>query len=211
MIDRLTAAHPNCEIILMVMNPAVAHTGRNRPGLAAYNQMYRDVARERNFQLIDHFPVWENILNTDPALFIHYVPDAIHPVREGALKVITPTLITALGLQPGRPELSQDAPCWKYLFRGSMDVDKNWEVTREEFNQFWTKHFELQDTDQNLELLPAEYGPAGLFKLFDANQDGQIVPEEYQRIYAPHFDSRDLNKDDVLSRSEYLLENGRKK
>ena len=38
------------------------------------------------------------------------------------------------------------------------------------------------------------------------SQDGQILPEEYQRIFVPHVDSRDLNKDDVLSRDEFWVE-----
>ena len=108
MIGRILELNPDCEIILMVMNPPVASTSTSRPSLAAYNQMYRDVAKERNFQLIDHYPVWEKLLNEDPARFMHYVPDSIHPVRIGALNVITPTMIKALGMKEGASRIEQE-------------------------------------------------------------------------------------------------------
>jgi lysophospholipase L1-like esterase len=65
MIDHLLQARPNCEIILMVMNPPVGQTAEQRPNLAAYNQMYREVAKTRELQRIDHYPAWEELLNED--------------------------------------------------------------------------------------------------------------------------------------------------
>jgi len=201
MIDRLLKAQPDCEIILMVMNPPVAHTKRDRPNLAAYNQMYRDVAKERKLQLIDHYPAWEKILNEDPGRFLHYVPDAIHPVREGARDVITPAIAKAVGMKAGNPDLSKATPCWDYLFR-MTDKDKSRDVSRVEFTQFWADHFRKQDTDQDSKLSAAEYEPTVIFNHVDANQDGQITLAEYQKIYVSHFDSRDKNKDDVLTKGE---------
>lgn len=203
MIDRLLEAQPNCEIILMVMNPPVAFPARQRPNLVAYNQMYRDVARERELQLIDHFPVWEKLLAEDPGRFLQYVPDAIHPVREGALNVILPTMIEALGLAPGKPEQAQSSPCWDYLFRMmDKEVKQDRQVTREEYQQFWEKHFTRLDADENGLIEPEEYQPGGLFQHIDANADKTITPEEYQVEYEIHFKCRDTNSDGILNNGE---------
>jgi glycerophosphoryl diester phosphodiesterase len=201
MIERILKTNPNCEIILMVMNPPVANTRKERPNLAAYNQMYRDVAKERKFQLIDHYPVWEKVLNEDPGRFMQYVPDTIHPVREGALNVITPTIVQALGMQAGKPEANQDTPCWDYLFH-VMDQNKNREVTRKEFSGYWARQFAREDANQDGGLNSDEYHPPVIFKYVDANQDGQITPAEHQRLFASHFDHRDNDKDAVLTVTE---------
>lgn len=203
MIDQLSIARPGCEIILMVMNPPVGDPMAQRPNLAAYNQMYRDVASKRGFQLIDHYPIWEKLLNEDPGRFMEYVPDGIHPVREGALGVILPTMIKELGLKPGNPELNERAPCWNYLFR-MMDkkVLRNQQVSREEYDLFWENHFEKQDVDGDGRLKPDEYKPTGIFKHIDANADGTIGLEEYQEIYAVHFERRDTNSDEKLVEGE---------
>ncbi len=66
-----------------------------------YYQMYREVAKERKLQLIDHYPQWEKILKQDPALFKKYVPDGIHPGPEGCEAVITPAIVEALGMNVG--------------------------------------------------------------------------------------------------------------
>ena len=68
MIDRILKPNANCEIILMVMNPPVGVHLERRPKIKDYNQMYRDVANERKFLLIDHYPNWEKILKDDPEL-----------------------------------------------------------------------------------------------------------------------------------------------
>ncbi len=53
-IEQLQAQNPECEIILQVMNVPIGHTATQRPNLAAYNQMYRDVARENGLQQLRH-------------------------------------------------------------------------------------------------------------------------------------------------------------
>ena len=98
MIDRILKAEADCEIILMVMNPLVGVHLERRPKIKEYNQMYREVANERNFLLVDHYPNWEKILKQDPKLFNRYVPDGAHPGTEGCKIVITPQLIESLGL-----------------------------------------------------------------------------------------------------------------
>ena len=98
MIGRILASNADCEIILMVMNPPVGVHLERRPKVADYYQMYREVARERRLQLIDHYPQWEAVLKQDPALFKKYVPDGIHPGTEGCKVIITPTILKALGI-----------------------------------------------------------------------------------------------------------------
>jgi lysophospholipase L1-like esterase len=203
MIDRLLKSNPNCEIILMTMNPAVAHHGTRRPDVAAYYQMYRDVAKERGFQLIDHYPHWDKLLNEDPGRFLSYVPDGIHPVREGTLQVILPTMMQSLGLKQGKPELNERTPCWNSLLKG-MDKgsERDKQVSRQEYQMYWKDHYSRHDTNKDGLLQPGEYIPAVMFQYLDADNDGVITLEEYQVVYAPIFERYDLNSDGVLARAE---------
>jgi lysophospholipase L1-like esterase len=203
MIDRLLAAQPDCEIILMTMDPAVSHHADRRPDLTTYYQMYRDVAKERGFLLIDHCPNWEKLLNEDPGLFIQYVPDGIHPVRDGALHVIMPAMMSALGLKKGKPELNEQTPCWNYLF-GMMDKleERDRKVTRLEYNLYWQQQFAKSDVDKDGALITDEYKPAVLFKHIDVDNNGMNTLAEYQTIYAPYFERFDTNADGVLDNTE---------
>ena len=185
------------------MNPAVGSCLRQRPNLDAYNQMYRDAAKAHGLRLIDHYPAWNKILNEDPARFLRYVPDAIHPVRQGALAVSTPVVLKGVGAPLAAPELNYDTPCWTYLFRSRMDANKNREVTLEEYQQFWRKHFDAQDVDKNNELALAEYGPAVLFAYIDANGDQRIDLSEYLAVYSEIFDEFDRNSDGLLCSEEH--------
>jgi lysophospholipase L1-like esterase len=105
-IDTILAANPQTEVILQTMNsckdypeknPPWLHAS-NRPKLADYYQIQRDIARKRNLRLIDHYPAWLAVMNNDPARFDKLVPDRIHPNAEGAREIIMPTLIKELGL-----------------------------------------------------------------------------------------------------------------
>jgi len=105
MLDRIQAALPACEIILMVMNPLVGEQKERRANLEAYNQMYRDVARKRQLQLIDLYPAWQKLLEEDPEKFNAYVPDGMHPNEEGCRAITTPTIVKALGLKEKERQL----------------------------------------------------------------------------------------------------------
>jgi len=99
MIDRILKSNSKCEIVLMVMNPPVGNHLKIRPNIKDYYEMYRDVAKDRKLLLIDHYPIWEKILNEDADLFKKYVPDGIHPGSEGSKAVTTPNIAKALGIK----------------------------------------------------------------------------------------------------------------
>lgn len=101
MIDRVLAQNPACDVILQVMNPVIdrpaGHDG-HRPELAAYQDNYRQVARERGFLCIDHMPAWMELLERDEAQFRAWVPDGLHPQSEGYARLVTPEILRRLGL-----------------------------------------------------------------------------------------------------------------
>jgi lysophospholipase L1-like esterase len=97
MIDRLLVANESCEIILMVMNPPTGVHLETRPQIEIYNQMYRDVAKQRHLMLIDHWANWQNILKAGD--YAVYVPDGIHPNAKGCGEIITPEIMRALGME----------------------------------------------------------------------------------------------------------------
>ncbi|MFT6793393.1 MAG: acyl-CoA thioesterase-1 [Rubritalea sp.] len=99
MIERILKSNSKCEIVLMVMNPPIGSHLKIRPKIKDYYEMYRDVAKDRKLLLIDHYPIWEKILNDDAALFKKYVPDGIHPGPEGCKAVINPNIAKVLGIK----------------------------------------------------------------------------------------------------------------
>jgi lysophospholipase L1-like esterase len=99
MIDRVAADYPDCEIILMVMNPPTGIHLERRPEIEQYNQVYRDIARECGLLLIDHYPNWMKLLRENKATFDEYVPDGIHPSPVGCSEIILPDILEALGLR----------------------------------------------------------------------------------------------------------------
>ncbi|MDF3131184.1 GDSL-type esterase/lipase family protein [Kiritimatiellaeota bacterium B1221] len=101
MIEQILKAHPDCEIILMTMTPGNAYSEghrSHRKNIEAYYQMYRNLAKERGFLLIDHYPNWLKLQAEDPAHFKSLVPDTIHPTAAGCSEVVTPVVLKALGM-----------------------------------------------------------------------------------------------------------------
>ena len=100
MIDRIVAANPQAEIILQTMNPVTDVGGHNygtlRPDLAAYYQIYRDVAAERGFLLVDHYANWVALQASNPSLYATYLPEGLHPTAPASLAVTLPALEKAL-------------------------------------------------------------------------------------------------------------------
>jgi lysophospholipase L1-like esterase len=187
LIDRILQANPECEIILQVMNPPVGHTKTERPNLAAHDQVYRDVAKERSLRLIDHNPAWLALMKNDPVRFMLLNPDLIHPLRTGALEISTPVVLAGLGLAPGTPSASTEDPCWKYL-RHLMNTDKEPSVTRAEFDAFWTMHFQKSDTNGDGNLSAEEFHSKELARGLDKNHDGKFELAEYVATFEPLFE-----------------------
>ncbi len=187
LIDRILQANPECEIILQVMNPPVGHTKTDRPNLAAHNQVYRDVAKERGLRLIDHHPAWMALMEKDPVRFMLLTPDLIHPARNGSLEISTPVVFAGLGLAPGNPSASTEDPCWKYL-RHLMNADKDPLATRAEFDAFWTMHFKKSDTNGDGILSAGEFHSEELARGLDKNHDGKLELPEYVATFVPLFE-----------------------
>jgi lysophospholipase L1-like esterase len=98
MIERLAAALPACEVIVMVMNPPVGEHRAVRPRIEEFNEVYRQVARALGLRLIDHYPAWQRLLAEDPPAFQACVPDGVHPAEIGCERIITPAILAGLGL-----------------------------------------------------------------------------------------------------------------
>ncbi len=101
MLDRIRARHPDCKVILQVMNPVLdrplGHTG-HRPHLDHYQQGYRQIGRERGLLVIDHMPAWSSLLERDLNAFRTWVPDGLHPQAEGYAQLVTPEILRRLGV-----------------------------------------------------------------------------------------------------------------
>jgi lysophospholipase L1-like esterase len=101
LIDHTLKHFQECEIILMTMTPG----NKYEPGHKSYRKniedhyaMVRAVALERGLLLIDHYPNWRALQQSDPALFKQYVPDTIHPKAEGNAAIVSPVILKALGI-----------------------------------------------------------------------------------------------------------------
>ena len=101
-LDRIATALPDCEVILQVMNPAVGHPpghSSERHDQDAYQQIYRDAARDRGLLLIDHSIAWNALLTAEgEAGFKRYAPDGVHPNADGYARFVLPTILRAIGL-----------------------------------------------------------------------------------------------------------------
>ncbi len=96
MIDRLLLFNDSCDVFLQVMNMPIGKSASYRPNLEEYYTMYRQVAKEKNIRLIDHYPNWLKVLNKGGDCFLKYVPDGIHPNALGAKNIIVPEIIKSL-------------------------------------------------------------------------------------------------------------------
>lgn len=101
MIDRILLANSDCEIILMTMTVGDKYPEghkSHRANIEAHYDMVRSVGSERGLLLIDHYPNWKALKSADPERFKNYVPDTIHPTATGCSEVVTPVILSALGL-----------------------------------------------------------------------------------------------------------------
>ena len=102
MLDMTLEKFPECEIILMSMNPDVKHLlferPSGRPNLSRYYAMYADVAKKRDLQFIDLFKAWNAFLKDDLDTMKKHIPDGVHPNGLGTKMVITPTVLNSVGV-----------------------------------------------------------------------------------------------------------------
>jgi hypothetical protein len=101
MIDRIQTALPGCEIILQITNPVVGRPEGDRSHRREqekYEQIYRDIARERKLVLIDNAPLWRAILEKKgEQSYRQFVPDGIHPIGSAYKAVTVSNILRTLG------------------------------------------------------------------------------------------------------------------
>jgi uncharacterized protein YjdB/lysophospholipase L1-like esterase len=96
MCAKIKANNPNADIILQTMNNAVGSALTARPNLELYYQGYRDYAALNGYKLVDNYPLWKNLYDTNPTQWATYVPDNIHPNDAGRAAVMMNNLVTTL-------------------------------------------------------------------------------------------------------------------
>jgi lysophospholipase L1-like esterase len=78
-------------VLLQIMNVPWNAPGNAalaaRPQLEAYNNNYRQFAETDDLPLLDHYPGWLALQQTNQALFQTYVPDGAHPNAAGSLAI----------------------------------------------------------------------------------------------------------------------------
>ncbi|MFZ2658507.1 MAG: SGNH/GDSL hydrolase family protein [Victivallales bacterium] len=66
--------------------------------LEKFNDIYREMAKDKGFLLVDHYPAWLKILDADRKEFDGLVPDGAHPSPEGCRRIVTPNILKAIGM-----------------------------------------------------------------------------------------------------------------
>lgn len=101
MLDRIKKALPGCEIILQITNPVVGKPKGDkseRVNQPAYEQIYRDLAKERGLLLSDNAPAWQKILaDQGEAAYLKLVPDGVHPTADAWKEVVVPNVLKTIG------------------------------------------------------------------------------------------------------------------
>ena len=97
MVKSIRKQNPQTCVVLQIMNanwdaPNEKGSSLNRPELAAYNQNYRDYAKTNHLTLLDHFPAWQKLKETDANKFHEYIPDGTHPNKDGSLAITWPLI-----------------------------------------------------------------------------------------------------------------------
>lgn len=96
-INSILTNNPNADIIFQTMNNADGKPAQDRPKLEEYYQLYIDYANARGCTIINNYPLWKNLFDTDLPLWKHYVSDSIHPSSEGRKAVVIDNMVTGIG------------------------------------------------------------------------------------------------------------------
>lgn len=95
LLARLRDGLPEAQVMMMTTNPVTGPVRHlQRPRLARYYAMVRDVAEHRDVALADLAPRWRAAFAADPDV---RPPDGLHPSDRAAAQVIVPVLIQSLG------------------------------------------------------------------------------------------------------------------
>lgn len=97
MVHAIQAQNPKAAIVLQTMNaPWDSDKGfkaaTDRPKIADYMRVVRDVAAENKLPLVDNYPVWGELEQREPARVHAMIPDGSHPNKDGSLAVNWPAL-----------------------------------------------------------------------------------------------------------------------
>ncbi len=102
-LSAILTNNPKADIIFQTMSNCIGSAATARPQLEAYYQLYRDYAAFRGYTLIDNYPLWKQLLETDPSLWATYLPDNIHPTHEGRLATVIENM--AKGVESAKPRV----------------------------------------------------------------------------------------------------------
>lgn len=105
MINQINAwaAQQNKTVDIVIQTMSNDPLSGLRPNLVTYEEGYRQVAKANGLLLIDHYPTWVNLYNNDPATWLNYVPDHVHPGPLGTQNIILPEIQQSLGGQVPEP------------------------------------------------------------------------------------------------------------
>ncbi len=96
-VRAVRAQNPNAAIVLQVMDvpwdaPNDNRSFSDRPQLQAFNDNYRNYARQHALPLIDHNPDWLRLRDADLDKYHTYLPDGLHPNKDGDLAINWPPI-----------------------------------------------------------------------------------------------------------------------
>lgn len=106
-LSAILTNNPNADIIFQTMNNCIGSAATARPKLDEYYQLYRDYAAFRGYTLIDNYPLWKKLLETNPSLWSTYVSDNIHPSHEGRLATVLGNMV--MGVETAKPRAGKPA------------------------------------------------------------------------------------------------------
>ena len=108
-----------------------------------------------------------------------------------------------MGLNDGNPDLDSKTPCWGHLFR-SMDIDKDDEVTFEEYLSYWEQKYIKIDKNKDGSLQSNEYSHLGIFNYLDSDNDNSVILEEYLKFYTNYFTKGDKDVNNSIVDAELI-------
>lgn len=99
-IAKIREKDPNTAIVLQTMNaPWNPPDGKgfkdsetNRPEIETFNENYRTVAKALDLPLVDNYPVWLKLKETNLRRYQALVPDGSHPSKAGSQEVTWPNI-----------------------------------------------------------------------------------------------------------------------